>query len=169
MGAPTLHSWQDLFVHELKDTYDAEHQLLEALPKMREAANDPELSAAFSDHHQQTKQHVERLEQVFSQLGLEAEREACPAMRGLITEGQQLLESGGDPTIRDSGLITAAQRVEHYEIALYGSLRTLANFMGQPDLARQLDTTLEEEKSADNRLTGIAKERINPPEHRQAA
>ena len=125
-----LSDLNDLFLHELKDIYDAEHQLLKALPRMARAASSTELQQAFEDHLAQTEQHVERLESVFEACGEEPERETCAGMKGLVAEGERLLKENAEPDVLDAGLIAAAQRVEHYEIAAYGTLIAWAGTAG---------------------------------------
>ncbi len=125
-----LENLQDLFVDEIEDIYDAEQQLVAALPKMANSATSPELKRSFQTHLEQTQGHVRRLEQIFSQLGLDPERKTCKAMKGLIAEGADMIHQDATPEVRDAGLISAAQRVEHYEIAAYGSARTYAETLG---------------------------------------
>lgn len=151
----------DLFVMELKDLYDAEQQLTKALPDMADAASAPQLKNAFTEHLRQTEGHVRRLEQVFRGINQEPEAETCPAMRGLIKEGSDIISAKGDAAVRDAGLIAAAQKVEHYEIASYGSVRTHAQHLGRDDLARILQQTLDEEGEADKKLTAIAESGVN--------
>jgi ferritin-like metal-binding protein YciE len=153
---------EDLLIQELKDLYDAEQQLVEALPKMMQAAENPELQEAFRTHLQETEQQVTRLEQVFEELGVEPEAHTCKGMKGLISEGQQMLKAKGDAEVRDAGLIGQAQRVEHYEIAAYGTARTLAQRLGRSRAAELLQTTLDEEGEADKKLTAIAQSSVNP-------
>jgi ferritin-like metal-binding protein YciE len=152
----------DLFVHELEDLYDAEKRLTDALPKMAEAASNQDLKQAFQMHLGETKQHVNRLEQVFQLIGKTPNRETCDAMKGLISEGSDAISAKGDPDVRDAALIAAAQRVEHYEIAGYGTLRTFAQQLGMNDIANILQQTLDEEGAADKKLTRIAESHINP-------
>lgn len=154
-------SLEDLLVMELKDLFDAENQLTRALPKMAKAATAPELKTAFQEHLEVTKQQVERLTQVFEELGQPAKGKRCEAMKGLITEGQELISEDMDPEIRDAGLIGAAQKVEHYEMAGYGTVRTMAETLGHTEAARLLDETLKEEGEADKKLTMIAKKFVN--------
>ena len=154
-------SLHDLFVQQLKDLYDGEEQLVEALPKMAEAATSPELAAAFREHLRETQDHVSRLERVFRAINCEPQRESCPAMKGMIKEGQHVIDASGDPAVRDAALIAAAQRVEHYEMAGYGSVRTFAHQLGRDDLARILQQTLDEEGQADKKLTTIAESTVN--------
>jgi ferritin-like metal-binding protein YciE len=156
-----LDSLDDLFVHELKDLLSAEKQLVKALPKMAKGANSEALREAFEDHLEQTKGHVERLEQIFETLGKSARAEHCKAMEGLITEGSELLEEEGDATVKDAALIGAAQRVEHYEIAAYGTTRTLAELLGQDEAVKLLQETLDEEKETDEKLTELALSEVN--------
>jgi ferritin-like metal-binding protein YciE len=160
-GNNVFNNLHDLFVEQLQDLYDAENRLTEALPKMRDAASSPALKDAFESHLGETKQHVRRLEQIFSQLGLESERETCPAMKGLIKEGQEMIDAEGDPVVKDSALIAAAQRVEHYEMAGYGSVRSFARRLGLGEIVNTLQMTLDEEGAADKKLTTIA-ESLSP-------
>jgi ferritin-like metal-binding protein YciE len=151
-----LGSLQDVFEAQLGDLYDAEKQLLVALPRMAGAAYTDELRKAFQTHLQETRGHVERLERVFSDLKLPMPIEQCKAMRGLIAEGDEVVSATGDPVAKDAALIAAAQRVEHYEIAGYGTVRTLAKELDHGDAASLLDDTLGEESKADSLLTKIA-------------
>lgn len=152
----------ELFVDELKDIYWAEKHLVKALPKMQKAACTDELQQAFADHLQATKEHVSRLEQVFELLGKKAQAKKCDAMEGLVEEASGIIEDteAGTAT-RDVGLILAAQKVEHYEIATYGGLAQLATTLGHDDAAAILSSTLEEEKEADGLLTSIAESSVN--------
>jgi len=161
----SLNSFDDLFSHQLEDLYDAELQLTEALPKMADAATASDLRNAFNTHLMETRDHVKRLEQVFQKLGKSPKRQTCPAMKGLIKEGSETISATGDPSVKDAALIASAQRVEHYEIAAYGTLRTLARQTGLNDVASLLQKTLDEEGSCDKKLTAIAESHIN----RQAA
>ncbi len=151
----------DLFVEQLRDMYDAEQRLVKALPKMAKAASCAELRAGFEQHLEQTKNHVTRLEQVFAQMGEKAKTETCPAMKGLIEEGDDIAGAGGCDEARDAGLIAAAQKVEHYEIASYGTLCTWAQQLGQHSAFDLLHQTLEEEKATDEKLTQMAESKIN--------
>jgi ferritin-like metal-binding protein YciE len=151
-----LQSIEDLFIHECKDLLSAEKQLVKALPKMAKGAANDQLRGAFEEHLEQTKTHVERLEQIFEQLGKPARAEHCKGMEGLIEEGSELLKEEGDDTVKDAALIGAAQRVEHYEIAAYGTARTLAEIIGQDEAAQLLQQTLDEEKETDEKLTKLA-------------
>jgi ferritin-like metal-binding protein YciE len=151
----------DLFVQQLKDLYDGEMQLTEALPKMAQAATSSQLKNAFQEHFRETQGHVQRLEQVFRAINQQPKRETCPAMKGMIKEGSDIISAKGDPTVRDAALIAAAQRVEHYEMAGYGTVRTFAQQLGRSDLAQILQETLNEEGAADKKLTSIAEASIN--------
>src|SRR5262245_11958818 len=151
-----LNSLRDVFVGQLEDLYSAENQLLKALPQMADAASSPDLRQAFTDHLEQTRHHVRRLEEVFAEAGIPRKGEHCKAMEGLIKEGSDIVEATGDPTAKDAALIAAAQRVEHYEIAAYGTARTLASELGMGDVESMLDDTLGEEADADKLLTKIA-------------
>jgi len=157
----TFNTLDDLLIEQLQDLYDAEQRLLNALPKMESAATHQQLKAALREHLGQTQGHVGRLERVFSMLNCSNERETCEAMKGLIREGEEIIDSSGDDAVRDAALIAAAQKVEHYEIASYGTLRTLAQTLGRHDVAQILAQTLEEEKQADQRLTQIAESTAN--------
>ena len=153
---------EKFFTDQLKDIYYAEKALTKALPKMQKKATSQELVNAFSNHLEQTKEHVARLEEVFKMMGMTATSKKCEAMDGLIEEGESILEETKDDTwTRDVGLIVAAQKIEHYEIASYGSLRQLAITMGMTDIAGILEETLNEEKETDMLLTNIAETDIN--------
>ncbi|MBC7896671.1 MAG: ferritin-like domain-containing protein [Cytophagaceae bacterium] len=158
MQMTTLH---DLMVHELKDLYSAERQLVQALPKMAQSASNSELQVAIATHLEQTKEHVARLEQAFEMLGESGKGMKCKGMEGLIEEGKSLLEEDIDPDVLDAGIIAAAQRVEHYEIAAYGTVREYARTLGHDEIAALLTATLDEEKSADQLLSGLAEGGIN--------
>jgi ferritin-like metal-binding protein YciE len=157
-----LDSLENLFIHELKDLLSAEKQLVKALPKTAKGANSPALQSAIKDHLEQTKGHVERLEKIFEQLGKSPRAEHCKAMEALIEEGSDLLEEEGSPSVKDAALIGAAQRVEHYEIAAYGTTRTLAELLGHNEAVDLLQQTLDEEKTTDEKLTELATSEINP-------
>ena len=146
----------ELFLEELSDIYDAEKQLIKALPKMVEAAKAQELQTAFEDHLEQTQQHVQRLERVFEMFGVKAKGKKCEAMEGLIEEGEDLMKEEATPAVKDAALIAAAQKVEHYEIATYGCLRTWAELLGKDEALDLLEETLNEEKDVDESLTDIA-------------
>jgi ferritin-like metal-binding protein YciE len=156
-----LNTLDDLFVVQLQDLYDAEQRLTKALPKMAEAASNNRLRSAFKDHLGETKQHVARLEKIFESLGLSPERETCEAMKGLIAEGDEAINADGESDVKDAALIAAAQRVEHYEIAGYGSVRTFAQQLGHEQIAQLLQQTLDEEYGADEKLTKIAESSVN--------
>ena len=156
-----LDSLETLYVEELRDLYNAENQLLKALPKMAKAASSPELQQAFEEHLDQTQEHVDRLEEIFDKLGQSPKGKKCKAMEGLIEEGSEILEEEGDPSVIDAGIIAAAQKVEHYEIASYGTVRAFANMLGEEDAAELLQQTLDEEGEADKRLTELAEEIVN--------
>jgi len=151
-----LQTLDDLFVDQLQDLYSAEQQLVQALPKMASAASNDELREAFEHHLSETQEHVQRISEIFGEIGTTPSGETCEAMEGLIREGEQVLTAQGDPTVRDAALIAAAQRVEHYEIAAYGTARTLADDLDQDGAKDLLDQTLDEESNADKLLTKIA-------------
>ena len=151
-----LNSLNDVFTHEIQDLRSAETQLVEALPKMAQAASHDELRQAFEHHLEETREHVRRLDEVAAQVGISAEGETCKGMAGLIAEGQKTISASGDPAVKDAALIAAAQRVEHYEIAAYGTARTLADELGLDEAKDVLDQTLDEESNADKLLTKIA-------------
>ena len=156
-----LKTLQDLFVHELKDLYSAETQLVKALPKMAKAATHEELKAGFEEHLEQTKNHVARLEEIAEAGEFKLAGHKCKAMEGLIEEGSELISEDADDAVRDAGLIGAAQRVEHYEIAAYGTARALATRLGYDEAAELLGETLEEERATDEKLTELAESAIN--------
>ena len=152
---------QDLFKEELQDIYSAETQITTALPKMAKAATSPELRRAFEEHLRQTEQQIKRLEQIFQTLGEKPGGKTCKGMQGLLKEGEDLLKEDASPAVLDAGLISAAQRVEHYEIAAYGTVRTYAQEMGDKESARLLQETLNEEGETDKKLTRLAEQHIN--------
>ena len=153
-------SLKELYVNELKDLYSAENQLVKALPKMAKASSSDDLRAGFEEHLEQTKEHVNRLEQIFEGLDESPKGKKCVGMEGLIKEGNELIqEDPGDEEL-DAGLISAGQRVEHYEIAAYGSVRTYARLLGEDEAVSLLEETLNEEKETDRKLTELA-EQIN--------
>lgn len=156
-----LDSLENLFVHELKDILSAEKQLVKALPKMAKGATSEALRASIEEHLDQTKEHVNRLEQVFASIDKAPRAEHCKAMEGLVAEGAELLEEEGDPTVKDAALIAAAQRVEHYEISAYGTARTLAELLGNDKAVELLQQTLDEEKETDQKLTELALSEVN--------
>lgn len=152
---------QELFVDELKDLYNAEQQVLKALPKMAKAANSSGLKKAFQRHQKETETQLQRLEQVFKLLGIPARGKPCKGMKGLIEEGQEMMEEDLDPDTLDAALVSAAQRVEHYEIAGYGTLRAFAEMLGNKKAAQILNKTLQEEGQTDKLLTMLAESHIN--------
>lgn len=156
-----LKTLDDLLVKELRDLYSAEKQLIKALPKMAKGANSAALKDAISEHLEVTRMQAERLEQIFEMLEVGSRGPKCAAMEGLIEEGSQLLEEEGDPSVIDAGIIGAAQRVEHYEIAGYGVVRTFARLLGRDKIADLLQTTLDEEAETDEKLTELAESEIN--------
>jgi ferritin-like metal-binding protein YciE len=156
-----LETLQDLYIHELKDLYSAEKQLIRALPKMAKAAKNEQLAAGFQEHLEQTKEHAARIEKILGEHKKSTRGSRCKGMEGLIAEGSEMIEEEGDPEVKDAGLISAAQRVEHYEIAGYGTARTYAEMLGDKEAAKLLQTTLNEEEQTDQRLTMLAKSSIN--------
>jgi len=156
-----INSLQDLFVHELKDLYSAEKQLLQALPKMAKNTENEELRRAFEEHREQTETHVERIERIMSGMENSPRGEKWAGMEGLIEEAEDLLENAEDASVKDAGLIGAAQRVEHYEIAGYGTARTYAEMLGLDEAVQLLQQTLEEEKETDAKLTRLAEGMVN--------
>jgi ferritin-like metal-binding protein YciE len=146
----------------LKDVYNAEKQLTKALPKMAKAASAPSLRTAFQDHLAQTKEHVARLEAVFKELGEKPGGKTCAAMEGLVKEGSEIIEEDPAPEVLDAGLIAAAQRVEHYEMAAYGTLKSFAKILGHTKAVKLLQATLQEEEKADQLLSEIAEGEVNP-------
>ena len=157
----SLDSLQKLFIEELKDVYNAEKQILRALPKMAKAAESPQLQQAFTKHLKETEGHVQRLERIFKELGQAARGKKCKGMEGLLEEGKEVLEEDGDPAVIDAALIASAQRVEHYEIAAYGCLRTYAELLGYSQAAQLLQQTLQEEEAADKKLSQLGESGIN--------
>jgi ferritin-like metal-binding protein YciE len=159
-----LGSLHDLYVDELKDLYNAETQLLKALPKMAKAASAPELRTAFEDHLEETREQVRRLELIFKKLDASPKGKKCKAMEGLIEEGKEVMDEA-QPPVLDAALIAAAQRVEHYEMAGYGCVRTFARLLGYEDAVELLQETLDEEGAADKKLTELAETIINVEAH----
>jgi ferritin-like metal-binding protein YciE len=157
-----LDTLQKLYIDELRDLYNAENQLLKALPKMAKGASSPDLKNAFEKHFRQTETHVERLEQVFAELNEPAKGKTCRAMKGLIEEGSEILKEDGEESVLDAGIIVAAQKVEHYEMAGYGSVRTFARLLGQEKAAELLQTTLDEESETNESLNQLAESMVNP-------
>jgi len=160
-SGPNFETLDDLFLNQLEDMYDAEHRILKALPKMEDAARAADLKAAFAEHRSETEMQITRLEKAFAAIGKEAKRETCEATKGLIEEGEEALHASGDDHVQDAALIASANRVEHYEIAGYGTLVTLAKRLGHHDVAQLLETSLDEEKNADSKLTAIATSHVN--------
>lgn len=156
-----LNSVQDLLIHELKDLYSAENQLVKALPKMAKAATSESLAAAFEKHLEVTRGQVERLDTIFESLEASPRGKKCAAMEGLIEEAQELLKEDAAPEVLDAALIGAAQKVEHYEIASYGTARTLASLLGLNKVAKLLQATLDEESATDEELTALAESEVN--------
>jgi ferritin-like metal-binding protein YciE len=151
-----MNNLAELLEDELKDLYNAENQLVKALPKMAKKANSPTLQQAFSDHLEETQGHVKRLERIGELMQVKLRGKVCKAMQGLVEEGKEVLEEDGDPAVMDAALIGAAQRVEHYEIAAYGTARAIAEKMGEDRVASLLQETLDEEGAADRKLTEIS-------------
>jgi len=148
--------FDELFRDQLEDLYDAEKQIIQALPKMSEAASNEELKAAFDEHLQQTREQVKRLDRVFKSIGEKPKGKTCEGMQGLLKEGEKMIAEIPQSPVRDAALIGAAQKVEHYEISGYGTARTMAEMLGQQDSAELLEETLDEEKATDDTLTEIA-------------
>jgi ferritin-like metal-binding protein YciE len=156
-----MESLHDLYLLELSDLYSAEKQVLQALPKMIELTESPELRQALEDHLEQTHSHVERLEQVFEMHGEKPKKQKCKGMEGVLAEGAGLVGRDAAPSVRDAAIVSAAQRVEHYEMAVYGTVRTYAEQLGHNRAAAALQETLDEERAADETLTSIAIGRVN--------
>jgi ferritin-like metal-binding protein YciE len=152
---------EELLLDSMKDLYDAEHQLVEALPKMAEAAKSPDLKKGFRDHLKQTKEQIQRLETAFNELDGGTKRKKCVGMAGLIKEGEEIMKEEMTSDVRDAGLILAAQKVEHYEIASYGTVRTYAQTLGHNRVARLFQQTLDEEAQTNEKLTALAESHIN--------
>jgi ferritin-like metal-binding protein YciE len=156
-----LDSLQQLFIEEMKDLYNAENQLVKALPKMAKAAAHEDLKAAFEEHLEVTRGQVARLDEIFEELDESPKGKKCVAMEGLIAEGSEIIKEDGEDAVKDAALICAAQKIEHYEIAGYGCVRTFASLLGYEDIAAKLQQTLDEEGEADKTLTGLAESIIN--------
>jgi len=152
---------RDVYIDELRDLYDAEHRLVKALPKLAKAADSDELRSGFEEHLEQTKGHVQRLEQIFESMGEPAKAKKCKGIEGIIEEASETLEEDFEGAVMDAAIIASAQRAEHYEIAAYGSVRAFAEQLGETKAASLLQETLNEEKEADAKLTKMA-ETINP-------
>ena len=157
----SLDTLEKLYIEELRDLYNAEHQLLKALPKMAKGASSPELKDAFEKHLEQTKGHVQRLEELFERRDESPKGKTCKAMKGLIEEGSEILKEEGEDSVLDAGMIVAAQKVEHYEIASYGSVRTFANLLGKDEEAKLLQATLDEESETNEILNQLAEGIVN--------
>ena len=157
-----LDNLRKLYIEELRDLYSAENQLLKALPKMAKGASSDELRQAFENHLQETEGHVERLETIFEDLDESPKGKTCHAMKGLVEEGSEILEEEGEESVLDAGIIAAAQKVEHYEIASYGTVRTFAELLGEKNAAKLLQQTLDEEGAADEKLNELAEGIVNP-------
>jgi ferritin-like metal-binding protein YciE len=156
-----MNSLRELYVEELRDLYSAENQILKALPRMIRAASNKDLQRAFTLHERQTQQHVKRLDRIFRMLDESARGKKCKGMEGLLEEGQELIKERPEPEVLDAGLISAAQRVEHYEMAGYGTVRTYARQLGEEEQANLLQETLNEEGETDKLLTSLAESSIN--------
>jgi len=159
--AMKVNSLEQLFVDQLKDLYDAEHQIIEALPKMADQASSPDLKQSFELHLDQTRQQAQRLEQIFSKMDQSPQGKKCIGMQGIIKEGEEIMKEAKDPDTRDAGMIAAAQKVEHYEISGYGTARAYARMLGHDDAAHLLDKTLQEESQTDELLNRLAMSHIN--------
>jgi ferritin-like metal-binding protein YciE len=157
-----LESLRELFIEELQDLYSAENQIIDALPDMIEKTSSPDLKTGFTNHLEQTRQHVARLDRIFDQLGDDVDRDdkTCKGMQGILKDGKELLKSDSEPEVLDAGMIAAAQRVEHYEIAGYGTVRTYAQLLGRNEWVQMLEQTLQEEKDTDVKLSQLSN-RIN--------
>jgi ferritin-like metal-binding protein YciE len=156
-----LETLKDLYIHELKDLYSAENQIIKALPKMVKAATNKQLAAGFKEHLEQTKEHTARLEKILTSHDESTRGPKCEGMEGLVKEGDEMIKEDAEEEVRDAGLIAAAQRVEHYEMAGYGCARTYAELLGDRQGAQLLQTTLTEESDTDKKLTKLAKSVIN--------
>lgn len=161
MASQQLNTMHDLFVMGLKEAYSAEQQLLEAMPKMIEAVSNSSLKQAFQQHQQTTQQQVSRLEEIFEMLDMNPEAQTCHAVQGLIQDAKMIIQSQGNPQVKDAGLIAAEQKTEHFEIAVYGTLRTWASEMGHEDIAEMLQQTLQEESRTDKMLSDMAESDVN--------
>jgi ferritin-like metal-binding protein YciE len=160
--AMKMHSLEELFIGELKDLYDAEHQIMDALPKMAKAAQSQDLKNGFEQHLQQTREQARRLEQILTKMNQKPGGKKCVGMQGLLKEGEEMMkEAKKDPDVIDAGMIAAAQKVEHYEISGYGTARTHAHLLGMHDAANLLEMTLQEESQTDQKLTRLAESHIN--------
>jgi ferritin-like metal-binding protein YciE len=158
LEAKNLH---EAFVEELKDLYSAETMIIDALPKMEKAASTDQLKQGFSKHLDQTKKQRDRLDKIFDRLGTKPGNKTCHGMEGILKEGEMIMQKKMDPHVKDAALIAAAQKVEHYEIAMYGTMATWADFMDHDEIARMLKETLDEEKKTDQLLTQMAEKQVN--------
>jgi ferritin-like metal-binding protein YciE len=156
-----METLEKLYINELRDLYSAENQLLKALPKLAKGASSAELKEAFENHLAETETHVERLEQIFKDMEENPKGKTCHGMKGLIEEGSEILEEEGEESVLDAGIIVAAQKVEHYEMAGYGSVRAFAQLLGQEEAAQLLQTTLDEESKANELLNQLAETTVN--------
>lgn len=163
----TVDSMEKLFVEELKDLHSAEKQITKALPKLIHAATSADLKKAFEHHLKETEGHVDRLDKAFEMLGSSPKEKTCDGMKGILSEGAEMLKEAEEGDVRDAALISAAQRVEHYEMAAYGAVRSYAEQLNKPEIAQLLEKTLEEEKAADKKLTEIS-QKVNPRAQRAA-
>lgn len=163
----SIDSLEKMFIAELKDLYSAENQITKALPKMANAATSPDLKKAFEKHLRETEGHIERLERICQMLDTSPKGKTCDGMKGVIEEGSSMMKEADEGDVRDAALIAAAQRVEHYEMAAYGTVRTYAEQLGQSQCAKLLEETLEEEKATDQKLTSIA-QKVNPKAQQNA-
>lgn len=157
-----LRTLEDLFHHQLRDIYNAEQQISQALPEMVEEASDNSLKQAFKDHLDETKNQIARLEKIGERLDIELSGETCDAMKGLIEESKELVSKDADENVRDAGIIADAQRIEHYEISAYGTVREYAKALDEKEIADQLNQTLQEESNADEKLNKLAMDAVNP-------
>ena len=161
MASQPLNTLHDLFVMGLKETYGAELQIMDIMPQVIDAVSSSDLKQAFQNHVQATQEQISRLEDVFEMLDIDPEPMTCNAVAGLIEDGKRIIQASGDPMVKDAGLIAAEQKMEHFEIASYGTLRTWAQEMGHNDVADILQMTLKEESQTDKQLSQMAEERIN--------
>jgi ferritin-like metal-binding protein YciE len=156
-----LNTLEDLYVEELQDLYSAETQITQALPKMIQAASSDELKKSFEQHLKQTEGQIQRLDQIFEKLGEDKEGKTCKAMKGLVAEGKETIDEDAEPSVKDAALIAAAQRIEHYEMAGYGTVRTYAEQLGYQDAVQLLNETFKEEEQTDKKLSKLAEQLIN--------
>jgi len=156
-----LNTLNDLFESELQDVYNAEQQVMQAMPKMIDAASDTKLRDKLQRHMMETEKQIRRLDDIFDMLDMEPEAEVCEGMAGIIRDGEKVIQAKGDPMVKDAALIAGAQKVEHYEITSYGTLRSLAQTLGMDDIALKLERTLKEEFKTDELLTGVAERGVN--------